>query len=142
MGVRVVPELTVGSVEEAQRWYVDVLGALAVWRFRERFGAVRVGDAELYLVDDPERGPAYCYLHVRDVDALHSRVTSVLSGGTRGEVVDRLRNRSWAMREFTLVDPWGNTLRIGHPIGTVGQGPGYRSTDDASDTDLEGVNAF
>lgn len=139
MGVRVVPELTVGSVEEAQRWYVDVLGALAVWRFRERFGAVRIGDAELYLVDDPERGPATCYLHVRDADAVHARVSGVLSGGSvRGAVSEALRNRSWEMREFTLVDPWGNTLRIGHPIGRPGEGPGFQPADEDL-TDVIGI---
>jgi catechol 2,3-dioxygenase-like lactoylglutathione lyase family enzyme len=53
---------------------------------------------------------AACYLIVPDVREWHARLSSA------GLPVTSLEDRPWGMREFTLTDPDGNELRIGHSI--------------------------
>jgi hypothetical protein len=33
-----------------------------------------------------------------------------------GLPVSRVGNMPWGMREFALTDPFGNNVRIGHPV--------------------------
>lgn len=124
---RVCPELPVADVAAAADWYRNVLGAVPVWTWLSEFGAVRIGDAELYLVRTPARRPISCYLHVPDVDAVHTHAVSVLGSDASpgGAVEEALADREWAMREFVLRDPWGNRLRVGQPLRLVQETPGY-----------------
>jgi hypothetical protein len=65
---------------------------------------------------DPSKSDHACYLRVADADGFHE-VCSVLSLPVSG--IPRLtapRDEPWGMREFTLVDPSGNLLRIGHDL--------------------------
>lgn len=76
------------------------------------FGFVRLGDAELWLLDerrdhDPATNAAALFLHVDDVDAWHARVTAA------GIAATDVERKAWGMREFQLRDPDGNLLRLG-----------------------------
>ena len=125
---RVVPELVVADVGAAQAWYAAVLGATPMWTWQGTFGAVRLGDAELYLVRDRSRGPVTCYLHVDTVAAVHAQVAAGLADSppvSGGAVLEELGDREWAMREFALGDPWHNVLRIGQPLAPVGTTAGF-----------------
>jgi catechol 2,3-dioxygenase-like lactoylglutathione lyase family enzyme len=64
----------------------------------------------------PEKNDAGCYLRVVDADAFHG-VCEVLHLPVAG-IPRRTapRDESWGMREFTIVDPSGNLLRIGHDL--------------------------
>ena len=75
------------------------------------------GDLELHFFAHPDLVPAEshagCYLRVRDVDRIHAefRAASLpLHGIPR---MDALEEKPWGMREFAIVDPDGNLLRIG-----------------------------
>ncbi|MGZ8455171.1 MAG: bleomycin resistance protein [Gemmatirosa sp.] len=62
----------------------------------------------------PEENFAGCYWRVADADAWH-RHCAALDLPTDG--IPRLTapdDRPWGMREFALVDPSGNLVRIGH----------------------------
>ncbi len=59
---------------------------------------------------DPALNRAGCYIVVPDVDAWHDRITAAEIAPT--EVADM----EWGMREFSLRDPSGNNIRIGHPL--------------------------
>ena len=134
---RVVPELPVADVGAARGWYAAVLGATPMWTWQGTFGAVRLGDAELYLVRDRSRGPVTCYLHVEAVDAVHAQVVAGLADDPPvhgGAVVEELGDREWAMRELSLRDPWGNMLRIGQPLAPPGTTPGYTAQEDPRGT--------
>lgn len=48
-----------------------------------------------------------CYLHVPGIDALQVALAAA------GMPVSDVRDEPWGMREFTLIDPSGNVLRIG-----------------------------
>jgi uncharacterized glyoxalase superfamily protein PhnB len=59
---------------------------------------------------DPATNGAGCYMVIDTVDDLHDRFAA--AGLPVTDVVDE----PWGMREFTLTDPDGNHLRIGHGV--------------------------
>ncbi len=61
---------------------------------------------------DPERNRAGCYLITKDADDWHARMTA------DGLPVTPIADQPWGMREFTLTDPFGNNIRIGHGTNT------------------------
>lgn len=69
------------------------------------------GDEILHLREvptlDTATNSASAYLHVGDADAWHEAWTQLDIAMTH------IDNRPWQMREFTVVDPSGNLLRIG-----------------------------
>ena len=65
---------------------------------------------------DPLKNDAGSYLRVTDADKCHE-AWKVLSLPVKG--VPRMtapREEPWGMREFAIVDPSGNLLRIGHDL--------------------------
>jgi hydroxymethylpyrimidine/phosphomethylpyrimidine kinase len=59
---------------------------------------------------DPATNGAGCYMIIDTVDDLHDRFA------TAGLSVTDVAEEPWGMREFTLTDPDGNHLRIGHGV--------------------------
>ncbi|MEZ5412162.1 MAG: VOC family protein [Acidimicrobiales bacterium] len=72
------------------------------------FNEVSVFDLGLEVGLDPSFNRAGCYIIVPDVDAWHRRLS------TASLSVTPVEEQPWGMREFTLTDPSGNRLRIGH----------------------------
>ncbi len=111
----------------ASRWpdtldLYQQLGFSAVFRQDNapQYAVLRRGELELHLYGlswlDPAASYAGCYLRVRDVDGLHSQWARI---GLPSNGIPRLgpiRDQPWGMREFHLVDPSGNVLRVGWPI--------------------------
>lgn len=98
----------VADMAAAADFYASL--GLRVDRYDDGYAWVLDGDdevAHLALVDglDPDTNHAAGYWHVQNADAWHER----FSAGTPGPLLDQ----PWGMREFTLVDPSGNTLRVG-----------------------------
>ncbi|GAA2632309.1 VOC family protein [Actinomadura fulvescens] len=77
------------------------------------------GTVELHFWHDPDVDPlstaASCYLHVRDVDALHRAWAEigVPSDPATGSRLVPPADTDYGMREFALVDRSGNLLRVG-----------------------------
>jgi catechol 2,3-dioxygenase-like lactoylglutathione lyase family enzyme len=67
---------------------------------------------------DPWTSIAGCYVYVDDADALYAEYAAL---GLPGEGIPRLHgpphDSDYAMREFAVVDPDGNLLRIGSRLG-------------------------
>jgi hydroxymethylpyrimidine/phosphomethylpyrimidine kinase len=57
---------------------------------------------------DPAKNGAGCYVIIDTVDELHTRFAAA------GLPVTSVADQPWGMREFTLTDPSGNHIRIGH----------------------------
>jgi catechol 2,3-dioxygenase-like lactoylglutathione lyase family enzyme len=79
------------------------------------------GPVELHFFGHPTLRPAEsyagCYLRVTDVDKVHRDWGAL---GLPAEGIPRLtavRDEPWGMREFALVDPNGNLIRVGEEIG-------------------------
>jgi catechol 2,3-dioxygenase-like lactoylglutathione lyase family enzyme len=84
------------------------------------YGLLTRGDLELHVFAHPDLDPATshagCYLRVRDVDRIHAdfrKAALPLHGIPR---MDALADKPWGMREFAIVDPDGNLLRIGQVL--------------------------
>jgi catechol 2,3-dioxygenase-like lactoylglutathione lyase family enzyme len=65
----------------------------------------------------PEKNDAGCYLRVVDADEFHDVCEALHLPDTGVPRRTSPRDESWGMREFTIVDPSGNLLRIGHDLG-------------------------
>jgi catechol 2,3-dioxygenase-like lactoylglutathione lyase family enzyme len=67
----------------------------------------------------PGENDTSCYLRVKDADAVHQEFSA---RNLPREGIPRLTaptDQPWGMREFTLVDPSGNLLRVGHDLGNA-----------------------
>lgn len=78
------------------------------------------GTIELHFFGHPDLDPATssagCYIRVGDADGLHA---AFAPAGLPAHGIPRLdapATRPWRMREFAVVDPDGNLLRIGQPL--------------------------
>ena len=82
------------------------------------FGRLGFEQAGLHFFHFPEVDPwssvAGCYLYVEDADALHAEYERL---GLPGGGIPRLQgppiDTDYGLREFAVVDPDGNLLRIG-----------------------------
>ncbi len=63
---------------------------------------------------DPAKNDRGCYLRVVDADAFHGACAALGLPAAGVPRVTAPRDEPWGMREFTVVDPSGNLLRIGH----------------------------
>lgn len=97
---------------------IEFYGALGfeVLRLHEGFGAPYLllgrDEVELHFVHSPGMDPAHndgaCYLRLRDAQAVYDEWAAQRLAG-----VQAIRDTPWGMREFAVVDPSGNLIRIG-----------------------------
>ncbi len=64
----------------------------------------------------PEDSWAGCYIRVADVNPIYEAISALGLPGKGIPRMDRLEDKPWGLREFSLVDPDGNLLRIGQII--------------------------
>jgi catechol 2,3-dioxygenase-like lactoylglutathione lyase family enzyme len=78
------------------------------------------GDVELHFFThkdlDPEQSAAGCYIRVLDVEKIYREFSCAQLPGQGLPRMDALENKPWGLREFAVVDPDGNLLRIGQII--------------------------
>ena len=84
------------------------------------YAILRRGSVELHFFTHrdlkPEDSWAGCYIRVSDVQEIYDS-TSALGLPSHGiPRVTQLEDKPWGLREFALVDPDGNLLRIGQVI--------------------------
>lgn len=107
------PILPVRNVGRATAFY-EAAG-FDVRPYDDGFAFVSYADESVFDLDlaeqiDPETNGAGCFIIVPNADAWHGVM------GERGLPVSSIEDMPWAMREFTLTDPDGNHIRIGHSI--------------------------
>ena len=78
------------------------------------------GTLELHFVPIPEfvasESYAGCYLRVMNVDALFQEFKGLQLPSDGIPRLGAIADRPWGMREFYIVDPSGNLLRIGQDL--------------------------
>jgi catechol 2,3-dioxygenase-like lactoylglutathione lyase family enzyme len=88
--------------------------------FDSGYAILRRGTVELHFflhADlDPADSFAGCYLRVADVDSFHRACATVALPSRGRPRMDALQDKPWGLREFAIVDPDGNLLRIGQVI--------------------------
>lgn len=83
---------------------------------------------------DPAQSYSTCYVLAPDVDTLYGAFTDGLRRSlgrlpTRGVPrIGALKDMSYGVRQFVMVDPAGNTIRVGRPLaaGAPAEPPGTR----------------
>ena len=117
-----IPILPARDLAETREFY-ERLGFQAAGWWPATFGGyaiLRRGDLSMHFFSFKEIVPgqnyAQCYWRVNDVDALYAEFETAGLPGSGIPRLDDLANRPWGMREFSIVDPSGNLVRIGRQI--------------------------
>jgi len=107
------PILPVTDMDASVAFYVAA--GFEVRQYDGGYAFVSVDDESVFDLDRVDKAVsaatngAGCYLIVEDVDEWHQRLSDVPLP------VTTLEDRPWGMREFSLADPNGNSLRFGQP---------------------------
>ncbi len=119
----IVPTLKVASMQASLSFYVDVLGFSVKWSWSSEaqfdesdsaeFACLECGEAVLFLSSNSGGAESSLFVElpfVEDVDALAEKLQGIV---TLGETpADKL----WGLREFSLADPDGHSLRMSCPL--------------------------
>ena len=108
--VRAVPVLPTSDLAASAAFWETA--GFDVEQFGADFAVAERDGVELHLVElEPEgRDRGQAYVHTRDVDGVHA----AWSGA--GLPITELRDEPWGMREFSVVDPGGNRIRVGKSV--------------------------
>jgi ketosteroid isomerase-like protein len=118
---RAEPILPSRDLEETRQFYQQ-LGFEAWWGGKAPWDYEIVSRGNLvvhFFLDSglaPDKNDTSCYWRVADAGQLHGEL-SALQLPVRG--IPRLSapiDQPWGMHEFTIVDPSGNLIRVGHDI--------------------------
>lgn len=122
--MRAVPVLPTHDLAASVRFWEQA--GFGVQRFGDGLAIAERDGVELHLVvPEPGGGErAAAYVHARDVGAVHAGWEAA------GLAVSALRDEPWDMREFNIVDPGGNRVRLGQGISSGDHGP---DAEDPSD---------
>lgn len=106
-----VPELPVLDVEEAQKYYRDVLGFEIGWLDPSKeIGAVSRGHVAIFFRRRQKPfEPAVHWVFADDIDATYEELRS--SGS---KIVEPLEKKPWGLRQFTVEDLDGNRFYFHH----------------------------
>ncbi len=64
----------------------------------------------------PSESSAGCYIRVLDVESIYKAFLPCQLPGQGIPRMDKLEDKVWGLREFAVIDPDGNLLRIGQVI--------------------------
>jgi catechol 2,3-dioxygenase-like lactoylglutathione lyase family enzyme len=88
--------------------------------YDSQYAILRRGTVELHFFAHPELVPAQslagCYIRVLDVENIYKAFTSKQLPRKGIPRMDALEVKPWGLREFAVIDPDGNLLRIGQII--------------------------
>ena len=127
---QIVPIIKVSDIKAALEFYCTVLGFVTDFKYLASptgptYAGLSLDGNQVHLstfAGDGVLGTAtYCY--VDDVDALFEKFRQSglkTPGNPDSPVEEGPVNQAWAMREFYVRDPDGNTLRFGSPISQAG----------------------
>lgn len=115
-----VPILPSRSVAATVAFYRAIGFAGGPHEDNPTYAILRRGSIELHFFThqelEPDKSFAGCYIRVAQVAPLYDAVVQV---GLPTQGIPRLvalEDKPWGMREFAIIDPDGNLLRVGQPI--------------------------
>jgi catechol 2,3-dioxygenase-like lactoylglutathione lyase family enzyme len=116
-----IPILPSRDLTETRAFYAR-LGFTAAGWWPTEFGGYAIlvrGDLTMHFFAYPELSPkenyGQCYWRVTDPDGLHSEFSGAGLDSWPDARVTPIEDKPWGTREFALVDPSGNLVRIGTP---------------------------
>jgi catechol 2,3-dioxygenase-like lactoylglutathione lyase family enzyme len=118
-----IPILPAQSLDATLAFYAQLGFAVGFRQDRPSpYAIIGRGSVELHFFGHPDLRPADsyagCYLRVTDVDKWYHDWSAL---GLPAEGIPRLTevsDKPWGMREFALVDPNGNLVRVGEEIAS------------------------
>jgi catechol 2,3-dioxygenase-like lactoylglutathione lyase family enzyme len=141
-----IPILPCQSMDETLEFY-GALGFAVTYRQKRpnTYAVVGRGGVELHFFVlrglDPASSYGTCYVKTADVDALYETFRAGLRQAF-GRVPSRgmprigaLKDMSYGVRQFVVVDPGGNHIRIGQPLESA-EGWAHSGPSEASPTRL------
>ena len=115
-----IPTLPSRSISMTAEFYERLGFDGGAHQFNSEYGIFRRGDIELHFFTHKELVPAEssagCYLRVLDVESIYRAISLVQLPRAGIPRMDSLEDKPWGLREFAVVDPDGNLLRIGQVI--------------------------
>jgi catechol 2,3-dioxygenase-like lactoylglutathione lyase family enzyme len=117
-----IPILPARDLKETREFY-ERLGFLATGWWPDAFGGYAIlvkGDLTMHFFSYPDlslkENYGQCYWQVGDPDDLYSElIRTDLSAWPNTRVVP-IEDKPWGAREFAMLDPSANLIRIGRPI--------------------------
>ena len=115
-----IPILPSNSIDATAAFYRRLGFEGGAHQHDSRYAILRRGGIELHFFEHrtliPAESYAGCYIRVTDVESIYHAFSSSGLAGSGIPRVDKLENKPWGLREFAVVDPNGNLLRIGQVI--------------------------
>ena len=105
----------VRDMKVALEFYTVKLGFQVAFKNNDVFVIVSRDGVEISLALDrsgARAGKGGCYLKVKAIEAIYEELT-----GNGVEMTHPLKTESYRMKEFMIIDPDGNTLNFGEPVG-------------------------
>ena len=116
-----IPILPSRSIQATVAFYQALGFEGGAHGFDSGYAILRRGTLELHFFAHPALVPseswAGCYLRVQDVDGVYRAFSACSLPRSGIPRRDALEDKPWGLREFAVVDPDGNLLRIGQVIG-------------------------
>ena len=115
-----IPTLPCRSMSATVEFYRRLGFEGGAHEFNSEYAILRRGAVELHFFTHKELVPAEssagCYIRVLDVESIYRSISSSQLPRTGIPRMDTLEDKPWGLREFSVVDPDGNLLRIGQII--------------------------
>ena len=113
---RIAPIFVVGDLSNATGHYAALGFDVEAYEGDAAYGFAKRGEIEIHLAQhdvDPLTNTSAAYLYVDDAAALHREW---LASGTTGRFVEPVPTE-YGLLEGAHLDPWGNLIRYGSPLG-------------------------
>jgi len=111
-----VPILATGDLDQSVDFYTNKLGFTLVNRFDEAGYLIFERDGVYlhlsYFDCTPETNPYTCYIYVENIEPLYAEYQAAGVVHPNGS----LETKPYSMREFGVLDHYGNCLRIGQRV--------------------------
>ena len=115
-----IPILPCRSVASTTEFYKKLGFEGGAHEFNGEYAIFRRGEVELHFFAHPDLVPAEsfagCYIRVRDVQRFFEACATGGLSRTGRPRMDSLEDKPRGLREFAVVDPDGNLLRIGQVL--------------------------
>ena len=115
-----IPILPSRSVSDTGAFYKRLGFEGGAHEFDSGYAILRRGGVELHFFTHTELVPAEssagCYIRVMDVESFYGACSSSQLPPKGIPRMETLEDKPWGLREFAVIDPDGNLIRIGQII--------------------------
>ena len=115
-----IPILPSRSVSDTVAFYKRLGFEGGAHEFDSGYAILKRGHAELHFFTHTELVPAAswagCYIRVLDVESFYRACVSADLPSAGIPRIHALEDKPWGLREFAVIDPDGNLVRIGQVI--------------------------